>query len=67
MAENLNEYFSSVFTREYINVLPVPETKFEMRESYYLGHLIVTPKRVAKKISKIINQLEWMGFLPNYC
>ena len=45
MAENLNEYFSSVFTREDTSALPVPETKFEGRESDYLG-----PKMVAKKI-----------------
>ena len=51
MAENLNEYFSSVFTREDISALPVPETKFEGRESDYLGQLIVTPKMVAKKIT----------------
>ena len=44
MAENLNEYFSSVFTREYISASPVPETKFEGRQSDYLGQLIVTPK-----------------------
>ena len=50
MAENLNEYFSSVFTRIDISALPVPETKFEGRESDYLGQLIVTPKTVAKKI-----------------
>ena len=30
MAENLNEYFSSVFTREDISALPVSETKFEL-------------------------------------
>ena len=50
MAENLNEYFSSVFTREDTSALPVPETKFEGRESDYLGQLIVTPQMVAKKI-----------------
>ena len=44
MAENLNEYFSSVFTREDISALPVPDTKFKGRESDYLGQLIVTPK-----------------------
>ena len=49
MAENLNEYFSSVFTREDI-ALPVTETKFEGRESDYLGQLIVTPKMLAKNI-----------------
>ena len=47
MAENLNEYFSSVFTRKYISALPVIETKFEGRESDYLGQLIITPNMVA--------------------
>ena len=37
MAENLNEYFSLVFTREDISILPVLETKFEGREFDYLG------------------------------
>ena len=32
MAENLNEYFMSVFTREDISIFPVLETKFEGRE-----------------------------------
>ena len=41
MAENLNEYFSSVFTREDISILPVLETKFEGREFDYLGHCIL--------------------------
>ena len=36
--------------REDISALPVPETKFEGRESDYLGQLIVTPKMVDKKI-----------------
>ena len=40
MAENLNEYFSSVFTKEDISILLVLETKFERRESDYLGQLI---------------------------
>ena len=65
MAENLTEYFSSVFTREEISALPVLETKFKGRESDYLGQLIATPKMVAKKI-RDISHLEWMGFLPNY-
>ena len=55
MVENLTEYFSSVFTREDISALPVPETKFEGRESDYLGQLIVTPKMVAKKIRDMKN------------
>ena len=50
MAENLNEYFSTVFTREDISTLPVLETKFEGRECDYLGQLTVTPKMVAMKI-----------------
>ena len=50
MAENLNEYFSTVFIREDTSALPVPVTTFEGRESDYLGQLIVTPKMVAKKI-----------------
>ena len=50
MAENLNEYFSSVFTREDISILPVLETKFEGREFDYLRQLIVTPTMVAMKI-----------------
>ena len=44
MAEKLYKYFSWVLTREDISVLPVPETKFEGRESDYLGQLTVTPK-----------------------
>ena len=44
MAENLNEYFSSVFTREDISILPVLETKFEGRESDYSGQIIVALK-----------------------
>ena len=47
-AENIHENFSSVFTGEDINALPVPETKFERRGSDYLEQLIVTPKMVAK-------------------
>ena len=48
MAENLNEYFSSVFTLNNISALPVPELKG--RDSDYLGQLIITPNMVAKKI-----------------
>ena len=50
MTEHLNEYFSLVFTREDISILPVLQTKFEGGESDYLGQLIVTPKMVAIKI-----------------
>ena len=36
MAEDRNEYISSVFAREDISALIVPETKFEGRESVRL-------------------------------
>ena len=50
MAEDLNGYFSSVFTREDSRSLPVPDAKFQEAKSDYLGLLIVTPEMVAKKI-----------------
>ena len=53
MAEVLNEYFSSVFTTEDINSLPVPFTKFEGNKSEQLGQLFVTPEIIAKKIKKM--------------
>ena len=49
MAEDLNGYFSSVFTREDISLLPVPDAKFLEAKSDYLGQLIVTPEMVGKK------------------
>ena len=48
-------YFSSVFTREDISAIPVLETKFEGRESDYLGQLIVTAKIVVIKIRDMKN------------
>ena len=48
MAEDLNRYFSSVFTRKEISSLPVPRTKFQEAISDYLGQL--TPEMVAQKI-----------------
>ena len=50
MAEDLNVYFSSVFAREDISSLPVPDAKFQETKSDYLGQLIVTPEIVAKKM-----------------
>ena len=47
MAEDLNGYFSSVFTREDISSLPVPDANFQKAKSDYLGQLIVTPEMVA--------------------
>ena len=51
MAEDLNGYFSSVFTKEDISSLPVPDAKFHEAKFDYLGPLIVTPEMVAKKIN----------------
>ena len=50
MAEDLNGYFSSVFTKEDISSLPVADAKFQGAKSDYLGPLVVTPEMVAKKI-----------------
>ena len=50
MEEDLNGYFSSVFTREDISSLPVPDAKFHEVKSDYLGLLIVTPEMESKKI-----------------
>ena len=68
MAENLNCFFSSVFTRENISSLPVPDAKFQEAKSDCLRPLIVTPEMVAKKIKqwKIINHREWMEFIQTY-
>ena len=51
LAEYLNGYTSSVFTREDISSLPVPDVKFQKRTSDYLEQLIVTP--VARKMEAI--------------
>ena len=52
MAQNLNEYFRSVFSKEDISSLPIPTAKFEVRMSNYLGQPItVIPKMVAKNIT----------------
>ena len=50
MAEDLNGYFSSVFTKEDISSLPVADAKFQGAKSDHLGPLVVTPELVAKKI-----------------
>ena len=50
MAEDLNGYFSSVFTREDISSLPIPYAKFQEVKSDYVGQLIVTREMLAKKI-----------------
>ena len=70
MAEDLNRYFRSVFTREDISSLPVPAAKHQETKSDYLGQLIVTPEMVAKKIKAMKDnkspEVEWMEFLQNY-
>ena len=53
MAEYLNRYFSSVFTREDISLLPVPDAKFQEAKSDYLWQLSVTPEKVAQKIMAV--------------
>ena len=53
MAEDLNGYFSSVFTKEDISSLPVADAKFQGAKSDYLGPLVVTPELVAKKIKAV--------------
>ena len=50
MAEDLNGYFSSVFTKEDISSLPAADAKFQGAKSDYLGPLVVTPELVARKI-----------------
>ena len=55
MAEDLNGYFSSVFTKEDISLLPVADTKFQEAKSDYLDPLMVTPELVAKKIKPMKN------------
>ena len=50
MVKDLIGYFSSVFTREDISSLPVPDGKFHEAKSDYLGQLIVPPEVVFKKI-----------------
>ena len=50
MAEELNEYLSSVFTKEDIGSLPLPARKFEGDASQNLGQLFVTPEMISKKI-----------------
>ena len=44
MAEDLNGYFSLVFTREDISSLPFAGAKFQEAKSDYLGQLIEPQK-----------------------
>ena len=53
MAEVLNGYFSSVFTKEDISSLSVPVTKFEGDKSQQLGQLFVTSEMIPTKLKKM--------------
>ena len=53
MAEELYMHFSSVFTKEDTNSLPVPETKYNGSEEERLGQLVVTPEAVVSKINNM--------------
>ena len=50
MTEDLNDYFSSVFTMKDISSLPVPGAKLQEDKSDYLGSLSETPEMVTNKI-----------------
>ena len=50
MAEDLNGYFSSVFTKKGISLLQVPYAKFQEAKSGNLWQLIATPEMVTKKV-----------------
>ena len=52
MAQDLNGYFSSVFTKEDISSLPVTHAKFQEAKFDYLGPLIVAKKIKAMKDNK---------------
>ena len=53
MAEVLNEYFSSVFTTEYISQFQFHLLYFYGKKSKHLGQLFVPPEMIAKKIKKM--------------
>ena len=50
MAEDLNEYFSFVFTIEDISSVPLLARKFEGDESQNLEQFFVTPEMISPKI-----------------
>ena len=53
MVEDLNGYFSSVFAKEDISSLPVPDKTFQEAKTDYLGQLIATPEMVARNLDVI--------------
>ena len=60
VAEDLNEYFSTVFTRDDVSSLPVPGGRFQEAKSDYL---IVTPEMLRKKAMKN-NKLPGVDGIP---
>ena len=58
--EDINGYFTSVFTRDDISSLTVPDANFQEAKSDYIGRLIVTLEMVAKKI-KAMKDNTWSG------
>ena len=66
MAEDLNGFFSSVFTiEEDISSLPFPDANFQEGKSDYLGQKIVTTEMLAKKIKTIKdNKLSEIDGIP---
>ena len=63
MAEDLNGYFSLVFTREDNSSLRVPDVKFQEAKSDYLRQIIVTSEMVARKM-KVNKSPGVDGILP---
>ena len=57
MAEDLNGYFSSVFTRQDISSLPVPDAKLLEAKSDYLGQSIVTAEVEPKLLMETVEQI----------
>ena len=57
MAEELNGYFSSVFTRQDISSLQVPDAKLLEAKSDYLGQSIVTAEVEPKLLMETVEQM----------
>ena len=53
MDEELNNYFSSVFTVENTDNMPKPQYRFVGEESDLLGQLVITPNDVIRKIDSL--------------
>ena len=55
MTEDINGYFSSMFTTQDVSSLTVPNAIFQKAKSDYLGQLIESPEMVAKKIKAMMD------------